>query len=395
MSGEKNNFFGNLSLEDLGENNDNLINVNTDETSSTTAAVDEGHMIDESNNGVNQQKDKNTNKKDENLIDIVDEDKSGEGGNNPPTSNNEQQDNQKPNEVVNSFAVVLHEEGVLSSFDPEKDKFSSFKDIIDKIQADKEAQIQAGIEAYKNSLDPDFKDLVEGKESGVSLETLAGLKLEKKALDNVTDEAIEAEENEEIRRVVITTNLKKSTNFSDEKIKKLVDGYIKSGEDIVEAKEAVANLRELNKKSVEAEIVAAKEATKKAQIKETETLAELNRLIESTTEFFPGNKADKAFKTKVFETLTKVVDKDKDGRALSALTKKRAEDPLKFDMITAALVASGAYDGKWDNVLKAQKKGIYNELEQVLKTSEKQKSGSGASRTATTSRTILESLKKQ
>lgn len=394
MSGDKNNFFGNLSLEDLGENNENLINVDTGDTSSTTAIAEEGHMIDESNNSVNKDAQKtNAAKKDENLIEVADEDKSGEGGSNPPTSTNEQQNNQKPNEVVNSFAVVLHEEGVLSSFDPEKDKFSSFKDIIDKIQADKEAEVQAGIEAYKNSLDPDFKDMVEGKESGVSLESLANLKLEKRALDNVTDATIEAEENEEIRRVVITTNLRKSTNFSDEKIKKLVDGYVKAGEDIVEAKEAVANLKELNKKSVELEITQAKEAKVKAQTAEKETLAELNRLIESTTEFFPGNKADKAFKTKVFETLTKVVEKDKDGRSLSALTKKRAEDPLKFDMITAALVASGAYDGKWDGVLKAQKKGIYNELEQVLKTSEKQKSGSGASRTSATSKSILESLK--
>ena len=397
MSGDNKSFFGGLSLDEIGsDEKGNMIEVNeTTNSSSTKEASEEVESIEGKNTGTG-----NENKENKNLIEVSDDinqNYSGESSDStsPPSKSkaSEQGNQEESNPILNSFAVVLQEEGVLSSFDPEKDKFKSYKELIDKIKSEDDVRVQAGIEAYKNSIRPDLKSLLEGEENGASLETLANLKLEERALNSVTEDALRNEDNEEVRRIVIATNLRKTSSLSDVKIKKLVDDYIKNGEDVTEAVEALSNLKALNKQQADEEIETAKAQKIKSQTDEADKLTNLQKMIESTTEFFPGNKADKNFKTKVYETLTKVIEKDKEGRTYSALTKKRAEDPMKFDMITAALVASGAYDGKWDNVLSAQKKNVYEELENVIKSSDKIKSGTSKSRPTSTSKSLLESLK--
>ena len=274
------------------------------------------------------------------------------------------------NDASDSFAFVFanlqQEEGNLSFELDEKE----LKEVIKK-------EGEAGAMAYlfnketefrearlKEMYDEDAREYIALKDAGADTDTAKELIGNKTKFETLTDEVIE--ENEDIRKAVLTQNYKNTTNFTDEKIKKLVDRAITTGEDIDEAKEALPAIKEFNKQQIEAEkkrlADEAKAETDRAKVAKDSMVKKIN----DAKEIIPGSPLSKVEKKDIEKMITEPV-KLKDGRVTNGVWAKFQENPEDSLLKLAYLMKSGIWDGKLDNLEKKAKTAAAKKMEDVIK----------------------------
>jgi hypothetical protein len=196
------------------------------------------------------------------------------------------------NDASDSFAFVFaesqQEEGNLS-FDLNAEEFKKL------IQEEGEAAAITWLwnkekEHVQNSIkemyDADAKELMELKDAGVDSETARELVGAKVKFEAITDEQLE--EKEDLRRQVLTQNYLNTTSLSEDRIKKLVDRAIATGEDIEEAKEALESVKKFNVEQIKAEKQRLADE-EKAQTENAKASKEaMVKKIEETKEILPG-----------------------------------------------------------------------------------------------------------
>jgi hypothetical protein len=225
--------------------------------------------------------------------------------------------------LLASLAQTLLEEGVLSSIDAEKVKeIKSAQDLIEVVKE----QIRSSEFA---DLDENQKAYLEAIRAGVPPNIVEQHVNNTLIYNQITDEDIEGEPD---LRAQLIKNEFLARGFSSEKADRLTKQSIDLGTDADDAKEALATLRAKDAADLKAKTEAAAKSKKDAQDAEKTKLETLKTTIQTKEEIVKGIKVNDQVKTKVFETLTKVVDHDEAGRPLNAVMKARKADPTDFDV---------------------------------------------------------------
>jgi len=237
----------------------------------------------------------------------------------------EQEDTKKSQSTsknpYSSLASALADEGVLPSFDPEKDKIENVEDFISAFKKE-----------IKNSefadLTDEQKEYLQAIRSGVPNEVFNQHQAAKTQLSTITPEEIR--ENEALRKQLIA-NSYISQGINPEKAEKLAQRSFDIGEDETDALEALEILKTYQKSVFEQEKVAAEQKRQQQLEESNRQLKQLQDTINQQSEIIPGVKITDKVKQTIYDQATKVVGQDKMGKPLNAVTKARLEDPVNFE----------------------------------------------------------------
>jgi hypothetical protein len=303
---------------------------------------------------------------------LSDDDKDNKDEVDSPDSDKNSDDKSSSNSAPSNFTAILAkdlmDQGIISTISDE-----DFKSLVDE-KGEAEALrslIQSEVNNASNSLKSDYDEsyqeyltLIEG---GVDKNAAGDLIATKNTFDAITETQLDDEDNESLRRDLIMEHYRLTTKLTDVKIKKLVDRSFELGEDVEEAKDALASIKATIVSRIDEEKTSAKdrETQQKQQLEDSRN--KLKSSIEDLKEILPGQKINKQTKDKMFELITKPVQ-GKDGNTTNAIWAKRSEDPIEFDQKLAYLLQTGFFEkGKsWDKVKTVKTTNEANELEQFL-----------------------------
>lgn len=219
--------------------------------------------------------------------------------------------------------------------------------------------------SIKEMYDADAKELMDLKDAGVDSDTARELVGAKIKFEGITPEQLE--EKEDLRRQILTQDFKNTSNLSDERIKKMVDSIVATGDDVDEAKKALESVKKFNVDQIKAEKLRV-ENEEKAQAEQAKASKEaLIKKIDETKEILPGYEVSKQVKKDIEKMITEPAAKTKDGRVLNGVWAKFQENPEESLIKLAFLMKSGIWDGKIDKLEKVAKTSAAKKMEEVIK----------------------------
>jgi len=295
----------------------------------------------------------------------------------PASDNTNENSSEAPFTVI--FAKDLMKQGLLSSFDEEEfanktkelGEAGALRDLI-------KTEIDLNINTAKEDLDEGFKSYLTLLEGGFSQEDAASLSSLQKQFNSIKPEELENEENEALRKKVLTDYFKLTTQMPDSKIDKVVQRSLDLGEDVEDSKEYLDAIKDMLKKQIVTQEEENKNNLKISEQKRLKSLDDLKETINSISEIIPGQIINKQTKDKMYEAIIKPVE-DKQGRKTNALWAKRAEDPMHFDSRLAYLLETGFFekDKPWNKIKSVKTTKEVSDLEKYLSSSKNTGSISG------------------
>jgi len=295
----------------------------------------------------------------------------------PASDNTNENSSEAPFTVI--FAKDLMKQGLLSSFDEEEfanktkelGEAGALRDLI-------KTEIDLNINTAKEDLDEGFKSYLTLLEGGFSQEDAASLSSLQKQFNSIKPEELENEENEALRKKVLTDYFKLTTQMPDSKIDKVVQRSLDLGEDVEDSKEYLDAIKDMLKKQIVTQEEENKNNLKISEQKRLKSLDDLKETINSISEIIPGQTINKQTKDKMYEAIIKPVE-DKQGRKTNALWAKRAEDPMHFDSRLAYLLETGFFekDKPWNKIKSVKTTKEVSDLEKYLSSSKNTGSISG------------------
>ncbi len=283
----------------------------------------------------------------------------------PASTNNTDDTSSDPFTLI--FARHQLEQGNISSLDEEE-----LKKQIDENGEDgaltwlMNQELESRTSSAKDEYDKYAKEYAELREVGIDPETAQNMTYNHEVIDNISEEQVEAEDSEDLRKEILSQHFKATTNFSDDRINKLVKRSIDLGEDVDDAKSALTELKDIYKQNADK----AKEEAKNAELQRQEqlqnSLKSLKDKIDGTDEILKGRKINKQTKSKIEQMLTKPVKTNDRGQALNAIWAEREKDPISFDTKVAYFMSMGLFDGKADVFDKNAKTKATQSLKEVL-----------------------------
>lgn len=289
-------------------------------------------------------------------------------GNEPPAQHS---GSPTPNNLFNSIAAALREEGVFPDLDDDTLKgvtdARSFRSLIDR-------QIEAGLDDRQRRINEALTNGVQPSEIQQYEGALAWL-------DQVSEEALTArnEQGEDLRRRIIYQDLL-NRGYSEQKAQREIKKSLDAGTDIEDAKDAYAANREYFQGRYNALLEGAKQQREQAQQYYNSRAEQFKKdLLENKT-VFGSVDVDNDTRRRVLEAVTKPTHKGDDGRYYTDIQWAQREDPDKFSRNIGLLYV--LTDG-FKNVEKLvnqeagrrSQKGLAN-LENVLNTTRRNPDGS-------------------
>lgn len=248
------------------------------------------------------------------------------------------------------FARDLNDRGLLTTYDEEK----LLKDIEENGEAEAiralfRSEIDSSVKVAKNNFETGYQEYLELVGKGVDKETASGILELKEYFEGINETKLD--EDEALRKDVMTRYYKATTQLTDAKIEKLVTRSVDLGDDVEESKEQLQTIRGLIDEEIKTMKAAADEQQKLMQQEQQRQLSMLKEGIDNLVEIIPGQRINKQTKEKMYDAIIKPA-KDKFGNTTNALWAKRAEDPMEFDTKLAYLLETGFFEkGKsWDKL---------------------------------------------
>lgn len=226
-------------------------------------------------------------------------------------------------------------------------------------------------------LTDDQKEYLESLRDGVPHEEVVAHQRNIDAYNSITEDAIEEEstDGEDLRRTIIMNNYI-SKGISEPKAKKMADKIFSAGEDVDEAKDALSELKTVEKQSFEQQkqyLSAQKKAQEKA---EKESISKLNQIAKDTKELIPGLVIPQTLKNNIIKGLTSPVAFTEDKRPLDIISKYLHDNPIegRFKLAYILSVTEGL---KKMTVLenKKVKRDAWNNLAESIKFKETANAG--------------------
>lgn len=264
------------------------------------------------------------------------------------------------------LAKALSEEGVLSLSDDEFENLDldDAEEFIELFQK----EINGRVDDYRSKIPDEIKTLLEGYENGLELEDLLAVKREQLDYSKITDEQLE--DNEDLRRKLITADLKQR-GFSDDEVKEEVDDIFALGKDDKRASRALDKIKGRIAKKEQDMIAEANQRTQEQQEEHKKRIENLKKNIDETKEF-GGVKLTKKMRDDVFKALTKPIA-DINGVPVNRIVKSREEDPMTFEknVATAFVLTNGFKD--WSAFKKASKSSALKDLSKIAEQKSREK----------------------
>lgn len=266
------------------------------------------------------------------------------------------------------FARDMMEQGLLSSFDEEE-----FNQEVEEhgeataLRKLLKSEIDTNIETAKSDLDEGYQQYLNLVGKGVEPDAALNLTAFQDKLSAVDESSLDSEDNEDLRKDVLTNYYKLTTQFSDKKIEKMVQRSIDMGDDVDESKDYLTEMKSLISDQIKSQEQDAEKQTELRNQEQQRQLDTLKDTINSMSEVIPGQKINKPTKDKLYGMITKPIQ-DKTGRTTNALWAKRSEDPLYFDSKLAYLVDTGFFekDKPWDKIKNVKTSKEASRLEEYL-----------------------------
>ena len=303
------------------------------------------------------------------------------------TANEDNKKNEKSEDTDESPAPVIVKDNISSSSEPftlvfaryllEQGNISNLDEDALKAVIDKDGEqnalsflIQNEVDYNKTAIlenyDTYTKEYVQLRELGINPTEAAESVQVLEQLDSITNDDLAADDAEDLRKQILSAHLKSTTSFSEDRIKKMVSRIVDLGEDLDEAKEALVSLKDIKKKEIE-DLKKNKITERANHEKEVnDTLNNLKTKINSLEEIVPNLKLTKQSKQKIEDLLTKPIKQTEQGQLLNGVWSKRMEDPMDFDIKLAYLIELGAFDGKWDKLIKKTESKVTEELKNKM-----------------------------
>lgn len=239
-----------------------------------------------------------------------------------------QKSGSSPKNTYSSIAAALKEDGVLLNLeDDDVNNINTPDDFAEAIEKE-----------VTKRLDDSQRRMKEALDYGVQPEEVTQYERTINYLNTLDEDIIssEDEQGETLRRQLIFQDYV-NRGFSQERAKKEMEKSFSAGTDVEDAKEALESNKEFFIDSYNKTIQEAKkeiENEKKLIQKQTE---DLKKAILNTEKPYEGISLSKDRRQKIYDSITKVVDKTADGRGLNAIQKYEQENPIEYKQKLATL----------------------------------------------------------
>lgn len=262
----------------------------------------------------------------------------------------ENDDSDSSSNLYSSLANVIHEQGLLPSVDITNEKIESIDDFTRILTKEQEAQVLKRFNDYVANLDVDkiAKPITEIR----NLETVDETYL----MDNI-DYAKEL-----IRKEYTNQGL------SEERVNRIVNRLVDLGEEdlIDEALKAKDSILEQNKRIVEEEQQRQFKEREKAE-KEAQKVQETIRKRIFEQDIIEGFNPTKAFREKMYNTMTTIVGEDPYGNPENAFMRARREDVVGFETRMYALFELTDGFTNFDKLVSTSKSKAIKDLEKAAR----------------------------
>lgn len=243
--------------------------------------------------------------------------------------------------IYKSLSQQLIDDGIVESeFSNPEEMINSFKSIIDN-----------NINDWVDSLPEQLKELVTNYKEGVPFDELLKIKSDEIRLDAITDEVLE--DSEAKQKDVYKQYLKATTKFSDARIEKELTKAEDLGELLDNAKESLAELRDIKKAELAEAKIRENENRILAENQRIETLNEVNKVIKATKEIIPGVKLTEKEQGELYKMITTPVE-TRGNQQYTAAMVAREKDPIAFELKLNYFIKKGFFEegAKFDSIIK-------------------------------------------
>ena len=326
------------------------------------------------------------------------DDKGGAGDKDSGKSPSSEASSSSSSPPYSVLAKALHQEGVLTHFDEEE-----FTKLAEKKGSPGLAligmlgeSVQAGITAYKESLNPLQNEYLTALENGIPHDKITQLQSSVDRLDSITEESLDKDS---ALAASINEQLLKLRGFSDSEIKDQLADDESIGKTIAKGKASLKVLQAHSKKVKADELKQADDNIQADKDRVKDENVALKARLDGMNEISPEQKLSPQLRKKIFEAITVPVAIDRETNiSYSLVGKKRAENPVDFDIKLAYQIVTGAFDGDLKNIKASARTSAINELDESVTSIA---SGAGGIKPAAkkpgeqlTSNEYLESLKR-
>ena len=273
----------------------------------------------------------------------------GKGGA-PTADSSSPTGNDKLPGIISSLATHFHEKGVLPSLNLEEKKINSIEDLQEAINAE-----------IKNGLEENVRMYKEAMEKGVPQDAYTDYERQKQILESIEPGRLENNNEAELRFGIIAQDFI-NRGYSQDEARKFAKRSVDLGEDVADSKNALGRLKEHNEKSYN-------EYIEKAAKEEQDSIDKVKSFVNNSEEFMKGVKLTKAVKDGLIKQMTTPVERDENGKLVSAYGKALKEDPLKVRTMTEYLffITDGFKDfSKMTNVIESK---TGRDIEEMLRNS--------------------------
>lgn len=296
----------------------------------------------------------------------------GSGDNNEGTEDTDSKKDGTSPKFFSSIAKAFAEEGIFPDLDDDAiERVNSPEDFRELIE-----------QRIKSELDERQKRIDEALNYGVQPSVIKQYENTIAYLDSIDARKIsdEGEQGETLRRNLIMQDLM-NRGYSQERAAKAAEKSFRNGDDIEDAKEALAGNREYFKGQYDKLVKDAKQeqdAQAKAQKEQAE---QLKNSILSDKKFFGELEVDKATRKKIFENIAKPTYKDEEtGTYLTPIQKYELENKTEFMKYLGLIFTLTDGFKNLDTLVKGKvrkevKKG-FRELENTLNNTTRNSDGS-------------------
>lgn len=233
-----------------------------------------------------------------------------------------------PKNTYSSIAAALKNDGVLLNLEDEDiDSINTPDDFAEVIEKE-----------VTKRLDDSQRRMKEALDYGVAPEEVSTFERTITYLDSLNEDTISAEDEagENLRRQLIFQDYV-NRGFNQERAKKEMEKSFNAGTDVEDALESLQSNKEYFTEQYQDQIKEAKqvaEVEKKAIQKQAD---ELKKNILNSESPYEGIKLPKDRRQKIYDSITKVVDKTKDGRGLNIIQKYEQDNPVEYKQKLATL----------------------------------------------------------
>ena len=231
-------------------------------------------------------------------------------------------DGASPANFYSSIAEALKDDGIFPDFNDDEIKGvktpEDFAELFEKAVSARFDERQKRIDsALGTGADPDKVRMFE--------QTLD-------YLSSITDDDLKSEtdEGEKLRKQLIYNDLL-NKGYSNERIQREMEKSFKSGSDIDDAKDALAELNKFYRNGYDSLVNESKEKAENARKAREKEADEFRKMILDNDISLGDTKLDKRTRQRIFDAVSKPVYKDPDtGQLLTQIQKYQKENPLEF-----------------------------------------------------------------